>query len=327
LNPVPEAVGTPDQRDTETLEKPCHPRTDRQQAIHDYEVAMRETGLRESTIKSRIKVLKRIDRHTDILNPANVTAYIATTKWQENTKQKRVEDLAAFYKFRHITWQIPNFKRIWKLPRIPHETDIDQLIQELQKLRRGSKPAVFVQLEKETGARPGEALALEWADVDFERASVNISPEKNSNPRQLKISRKLVGMLSTLNRSSRFVFRSDSGDALQSLDNFRRTYDDQRSRVALRLDNPRINQITFKSLRHFKATMEYARTKDILHVMRILGHKNIRNTLVYTHLVNFDSDEWTCKVASTVDEMKTLIEQGFDYVADKDDLKLFRKRR
>ena len=38
---------------------------------------------------------------------------------------------------------------------------------------------------------------------------------------------------------------------------------------------------------HFKVTMEYHKTKDILHVMRILGHRNIKNTLVYTHLVNF----------------------------------------
>lgn len=28
--------------------------------------------------------------------------------------------------------------------------------------------------------------------------------------------------------------------------------------------------------------MEYNRTKDILHVIRILEHKNIKNTLVYT---------------------------------------------
>ena len=47
------------------------------------------------------------------------------------------------------------------------------------------------------------------------------------------------------------------------------------------------NQITFKTFRHFKATMEYHRTKDIIHVMRLLGHKNIKNTLVYTQLVHF----------------------------------------
>jgi len=31
--------------------------------------------------------------------------------------------------------------------------------------------------------------------------------------------------------------------------------------------------------------MEYHKTKDILHVKRVLGHKRIENTMVYTHLV------------------------------------------
>jgi integrase len=42
-----------------------------------------------------------------------------------------------------------------------------------------------------------------------------------------------------------------------------------------RLQNPRIARIGFKTLRHFKASMEYHKTKDILYVMCILGHKDI----------------------------------------------------
>lgn len=59
----------------------------------------------------------------------------------------------------------------------------------------------------------------------------------------------------------------------------------------------------------------------------LLGHKRIENTLVYTHLVNFENDEWTCKTARTVDECKALIESGFEYVTEQDGFKLFRKRK
>lgn len=52
-----------------------------------------------------------------------------------------------------------------------------------------------------------------------------------------------------------------------------------------KLENPRLLQITLHTFRHWKATTEYAKTKDILHVMQLLGHKSIQNTLVYTHLV------------------------------------------
>jgi hypothetical protein len=38
-------------------------------------------------------------------------------------------------------------------------------------------------------------------------------------------------------------------------------------------------------------------------------------------------DDFTCKVARSVDEAKELVEDGFDYVTDMDGLKLFRKRK
>ena len=91
--------------------------------------------------------------------------------------------------------------------------------------------------------------------------------------------------------------------------------------------NPRIDRITFKTLRHFKATMEYYKTKDILHVMQILGHKNIKNTLIYTHLVNFKDDEYISKVAKTVEEACKLVEAGFEYVCEIEGVKIFRKRK
>jgi len=46
--------------------------------------------------------------------------------------------------------------------------------------------------------------------------------------------------------------------------------------------------------------MEYHKTKDILYVMRLLGHKNIKNTLIYTQLIEFEEDDgFVCKVAKT----------------------------
>ena len=42
----------------------------------------------------------------------------------------------------------------------------------------------------------------------------------------------------------------------------------------------------------------------ILHVMRILTHKNIKNTLVYTHLVDFNDEEYISRAAWTLDEAR-----------------------
>jgi len=102
----------------------------------------------------------------------------------------------------------------------------------------------------------------------------------------------------------------------------------QRRKIANKLKNPRILRITFHTFRHWKAPMEYARTKDILHVMRLLGHKNIKNTLIYTQLINFKDDEFVCKAATTSQEAKQFIEAGFEYVCTATDgIMLFRKRK
>ncbi|NIO36078.1 tyrosine-type recombinase/integrase, partial [Candidatus Bathyarchaeota archaeon] len=47
----------------------------------------------------------------------------------------------------------------------------------------------------------------------------------------------------------------------------------QRERVAKKLNNPRLKRITFHTIRHWKATAEYHKTKDIIHVQQLLGHK------------------------------------------------------
>lgn len=91
-----------------------------------------------------------------------------------------------------------------------------------------------------------------------------------------------------------------------------------------KLEEPK-TWLSFHILRHWKATMEYHRTKDILHVTRLLGHKNIKNTLIYTQLVTFENDDYICKAAANVKEATELIEAGFEYVCDVTSVKLFRK--
>jgi len=61
--------------------------------------------------------------------------------------------------------------------------------------------------------------------------------------------------------------------------------------------------------------------------MKPLGHKRIDNTLIYTQLINFESDEYTCRLAKTEKEIHELIEAGFEYVTDYGDGKFFRKRK
>lgn len=181
--------------------------------------------------------------------------------------------------------------------------------------------AVFLQLLKETGVDSGEAWKLRWIDINSEKHTVDVHPTKNHYARTLPITSNMQGRLFQLPRDKDRVF------SCKSLDGFRAGYGVMKNNLAVELNNPRLKEIAFRSFRHWKATTEYAKTKDILHVKWLLGHKKIENTLIYTHLVSFNSQDYVCKVEKTLEKVTLLIEAGFEYVCDFDGDKLFRKRK
>jgi len=298
---------------TETLQQ-----TDVKSTIINFIWKLKKEGYAEATIEDYAYIIEVLaKRGADIFNPEQVKETIAKqSTWSNTRKWQAVKAYSAFAKMFGINWTPPKYKPIQRLPFIPTEEELDQLI-------AGCSPqmATFLQLLKETGVRCGEAFNLKWTDVDTVNNTVRITPEKSSNPRIFKISNKLASMLGNLPKTSQKVFSYKNKFYL------RKAFLKQRKRVAFKLGNPRILQIHFHTFRHWKATMEYYKTKDILHVMQLLGHKNIKNTLIYTQLVSVNENEYICKVAKTLEEATQLIEAGFEYVCDMDGCKLFRKRK
>jgi integrase len=67
--------------------------------------------------------------------------------------------------------------------------------------------AAYLQCLKETFIDPTEALRIEWIDIDASNQIVKINhPVKGHNPRQLKVSYKLLAMLNSLPKKSERVF-------------------------------------------------------------------------------------------------------------------------
>jgi len=164
---------------------------------------------------------------------------------------------------------------------------------------------------------------LKWIDLNGNILTIN-EAEKGSNPRQFKISEKLVAMINALPRKDQRIF----GPTV-SLANFRTGFMRKRKRIALTLANPRLNKITFHTFRHWEATMLFAETKNILYVKQQLGHRCIENTMVYTQLINFESDEWHEAHAKTLAEEDKLIQAGFDFVRydQGETVAIYRKRK
>jgi len=282
---------------------------------------MKSKGYEESTLTGISKNLKHLDRHTDLTNPESVTSFIMNKNVTNGYKNNLSIAYLHFARFHNLDFKLNILKHKSKHIRIPTTEELNSLINSAR-----NPLSLKLRVFKETGLRPIELVMLKTNDVDIERKTIYPTTAKNGSPRTLKISHALATLLQT------YIIRKDR--SLNSLlfntkiKALRTNYSVSRNRTSKKLGNPRLSKIRLYDFRHYFATNLYARTKDILYVQKQMGHKNLRNTLIYTQLINFDEEEnFTCKVAKTQQEMTELIEHGFTFIHEKDGLAYFRKRK
>lgn len=276
----------------------------------------------DSTIKTFTCLLKKLASNGATLDePESVKEVLAKLNVSANSKALIVATYTSFLKFQNNSWIPPKYKRQDKIPFIPQESEIDALISGCSR-----RISALLLLLKETGMRIGEACRLKWTDINAENNTIAVNePEKGSNARIIRVSDRLIGVVEALPKKCDRVFgKSNKTDKSHS-------YQRQRIWLSKKLSNPRLTKITFHTLRHWKATMEYHKTKDIVHVQRLLGHRNIQNTLRYINLeqaIFKDSiDQFHVKVADSLEDACKLLEVGYEYVTDMDGKKLFKKRK
>jgi integrase len=276
-------------------------------------------GRKPSTIANYRKSFKLLLKAgADLFDPESCKAVLAKAEIRDSTKALVTYNLAAWFDFNCIIWRAPTYSNDSEIPYIPTEAELDQLIAGL-----GKKTAVYCAILKDTGARPGEVSRLTWQDIDFGQRNVRLRAEKHSNNRVLPLSAKTIDMLCQLPRNKAGVF--------SNADDMRSCYSIQRRNLAKKIANPNIALICFKTFRHWKGTMEQHKTKDPWHVKMILGHKKISSTEKYIHLEQMmyleNNDQFTVKVANTLEEAIKLMEVGFEHHCIMEGKDVFRKRK
>ncbi len=200
----------------------------------------------------------------------NVKEFIAN----RNVSQGRKENLANIYgrfaEYHGIPFKEPRFTREDSLPFIPLQQELEALINATRNLRH----ATVLRILFESGARVGEATRLQFKDFDFEKKTVRIVPEKGSRAREVRISDRMVSMLKQ-------VYSQYPKNPLPDDRTARRYFERTRKFLAQTQNNPRFLNTHLHSFRHFRATMLYHQTKDIIYTQQVLGHKSLSNTMRY----------------------------------------------
>lgn len=290
----------------------------------DFAWHLKKQGKAASTIQTYSSALRKIvSMGADLNDPESVKEVLTSDEISNGSKRIVLNAYTAFLKWNMAKWEAPSYSYTPKIPFIPTEEELNVLIAGC-----GRKTSALLQTLKETGARIGEATALEWTDINFEGRTISVNaPEKHGNARIISVSTKLLDMLNQLPRTNKRVFGDASSQHKNSV------FFNTRRMLARKLGNPRLQQITFHTFRHWHGSMEYHKTKDIMHVKQRLGHRSIQSTMVYitieSALFQNAPDEYACKVAKDINEAAKLVEVGFEYVTGEytDGGKLFKKRK
>lgn len=128
----------------------------------------------------------------------------------------------------------------------------------------------------ETGMRKGEMQNLTWKGVDFERRTITLVRTKNKEIRTLPISDILLPVLQRiyLERRGACVFSKDDG---KPYGNWRRSFETACRKAG-------IEDFRFHDLRHTFASYLVMAGVDIRTVQELMGHKDIKMTMRYSHL-------------------------------------------
>jgi len=259
-----------------------------------------------------IYTLGRLQRNgASLYDPESVKTVIKRLNVKDSAKKVYCDQYGVFLRFLGGIWEKPRYAAAEQEKKLLLESDIDQLIAAVSR-----RTATFCQVIKETGARPGEVLALKWDDVDFGRRLIIINhPEKGSSSRTVKVSPKLMKMLARLPTKSDRVFNM----AYQTMYT---CFMKQKKRAAEKLSNPTLKKITFRRLRDWRFTMEAHRVHgSMLKVQGFTGHKSIENVMkyiVFEQKVFGDSeyDEFDVVYAESKQEFFKYLQDGYEVVTD-----------
>jgi len=277
----------------------------------------------ESTLKKAAARLRMLSRVVNLDNPEQVRDYIVEHPNWKNTFKEAVCDAYQHYiDINNLSWSRPIFQRKQRLPNVLSKEQIA-----LIKGEANPRDALIFSLLGEWGLRPVELYETRIRDLDLEKGFNNIETAKWGLPRRTeRLKPSTLAMLKTYLARQNRGFKERLFPKMTSK-RMGEQWNRAKKRVAKKLQDPTILKFRLYDLRHYFATMLYHKTKDILYVKEKMGHRNIINTLVYTHLIDFQDEEYTVRVAKSVKEACELIEAGFEYVTEIDDAKLFRKRK
>ena len=291
-------------------------------------IMLKSNGKSENTIKSISYKLTQMAQNCNLDNPDEVKLYIAnathhrTKKPLDNaTKHKFTVAYDHYCKMTGIQWTKPIYRVVETTPLIPSTENVDAIINHASK-----KYITIFSIMKETGIAPKELSDITQKDIDTEKGIIRIKGVKGHDSGSYKLKPNTAEMLRT------YIHKHPQENPFPNPHAMSQIWVDTRRRAIKKLCKPELEKIELRNLRNYSAATYYKSLpiRDPIAVMRHLRHKKLESTMHYIRAIVLDyeeDDQWISRTSTTLEEDAKLIENGFQYVTERDGTKLFRKRK
>lgn len=246
----------------------------------------------EETIRYYIRTVEDFARHfncpPDRLGPRHIREYQAMLFQKRKLSPGSVAVYLAalrffFIKTLHKAWSIadtPYPKKAHRLPTILSREEVAQLID------AACTPCerILLMTLYATGVRRSELTHLKVSDIDSQRMVVHIRGGKGRKDRDVMLSPKLLTALRTLwrfyhRKSSTWLFPSNyRKDRPIDTKTVWHACHEAAQRAGLQ------KRVHPHTLRHCFATHLYEAGTDLRTIQLLLGHEDLKDTLIYVHL-------------------------------------------
>jgi integrase/recombinase XerD len=183
---------------------------------------------------------------------------------------------------------LPNIKREKKLPVILSKEEIESLISSTKNINH----RLIIQIGYSAGLRISEIINLKWQDIDFYRNIIHLKKAKGKKDRIVMLSLKVKENLMNLTPNKKgYVFLTNRGSKYTQR-TIQKIIENATIKTGIR------KNITPHTLRHSFATHLLENGTDIRYIRDLLGHSDIKTTLIYTKVSNKN----LCNIKSPLDD-------------------------
>ncbi len=152
---------------------------------------LKKNGQSEDTLRAKGDRLRYLAKHVNLDDPDAVKGYIASqSRWSNAYRQGVAYAYNSYVRANGLKWNLPHFRIEDRLPRIPTEEKINQVI-----VRARGKYVLVFSILRDTGMRPIELERTRTRDIDLERGTITVRTAKGGAGRAVQVRRRTLALL------------------------------------------------------------------------------------------------------------------------------------